>query len=142
VDAFTRALAHNPHLETTRSHGCNPQADLGSPMLDLRIQSLLTLMSERWTVRISCIHTGHTKHVEGTSRVSNHYVWRAIDLDQVNQQPVQPGAPQTRALLDWLDSLQGPLRPSEIGSPFPIGHRPFFTNQAHQDHIHIGYGPL
>jgi hypothetical protein len=142
IDAFTRALAHNPKLQTTLSHGCNPTTDLGNPQLDLRIQSLLTLISQRWTIRLSCIHTGHTKHVEGTSRISNHYVWRAIDIDQVNHQPVQPGASQTKALLDWLDSLQGPLRPSEIGSPFAISHQPYFTNQAHQEHIHIGYGPL
>jgi hypothetical protein len=142
VDAFTRALAANPRLQTTLSHGCNTRADLANPQLDLRIQSLLTLISERWTVRISCIHTGHTKHVEGTTRISNHYVWRAIDIDQVNHQPVQPGATQTKALLDWLDSLQGPLRPSEIGSPYAISHPPFFTNQAHQEHIHIGYPPL
>jgi hypothetical protein len=142
VDAFTRALAANPRLQTTSSHGCNPKADLANPQLDLRIQSLLVILSQRWTVRISCIHTGHTKHVEATTRISNHYVWRAIDIDQVNHQPVGPGASQTKALLDFLDTLQGPLRPVEVGSPFQIGHRPFFTNQAHQEHIHIGYGPL
>jgi hypothetical protein len=142
VDAFTRALAANPHLHTTQTHGCNPRADLANPQLDLRIQSLLAILAEHWTLRISCIHTGHSKHVEATTRVSNHYVWRAIDIDQVNQQPVHPGASQTRALLDYLDNLQGPLRPIEVGAPFPINHRPFFTNQAHQEHIHIGYGPL
>jgi hypothetical protein len=142
VDAFTRALAANPHLHTTQTHGCNPRADLANPQLDLRIQSLLAILAQHWTLRISCIHTGHSKHVEATTRVSNHYVWRAIDIDQVNQQPVHPGASQTRALLDYLDNLQGPLRPIEVGAPFPINHRPFFTNQAHQEHIHIGYGPL
>jgi hypothetical protein len=141
-DAFTRALAANPHLHTTQTHGCNTHADLANPQLDLRIQSLLAILAEHWTLRISCIHTGHSKHVEGTTRISNHYVWRAIDIDQVNQQAVHPGASQTRALLNYLDNLQGPLRPIEVGSPFPINHRPFFTNQAHQQHIHIGYGPL
>ena len=142
IDPFTRALATNPHLQTTSSHGCNTKPDLGNPQLDLRIQSLLVILSQHWTLRISCIHTGHTKHVEGTTRISNHYLWRAIDIDQINHQPVRAGATNTKALLDYLDQLQGPLRPIEVGSPFAISHRPFFTNQAHQEHIHIGYGPL
>jgi hypothetical protein len=142
IDPFTRALTKNPHLQTTSSHGCNTKPDLGNPQLDLRIQSLLVILSQHWTLRISCIHTGHTKHVEATTRISNHYLWRAIDIDQVNHQPVRAGATNTKALLDYLDQLQGPLRPIEVGSPFAISHRPFFTNQAHQEHIHIGYGPL
>jgi hypothetical protein len=80
--------------------------------------------------------------VAGTTRVSNHTLWRAVDIDQVNHQPVSPQSPATRALLAWLDHLQGPLRPSEIGSPLPIGHRPYFSDEDHQHHIHIGYAAL
>jgi hypothetical protein len=141
-DPFTQALAHNPHLQPTTTHGCNPTGDLANPNLDLRIQSLLTVLAQHFTLRISCIHTGHTRHVAGTTRTSNHYRWRAIDIDQINHQPVSPTSPTTRTLLAWLDHLQGPLRPQEIGSPIPLNHRPYFTNQAHHDHIHIGYGPL
>jgi hypothetical protein len=142
LDPFAKALTTNPHLHTTKTHGCNPAADLQDPRLDLRIQSLLTILAEHYTLRISCIHTGHTQHVAHTTRTSNHYLWRAIDIDQVNQQPVTPNATQTIQLLSYLDHLQGPLRPTEIGSPIPINHPPYFTNQAHQNHIHIGYGPL
>jgi hypothetical protein len=39
----------------------------------------------------------------------------------------------------WLDGLQGPLRPSEIGSPFQIGRRPYFSDEGHQGHVHVGY---
>jgi hypothetical protein len=38
--------------------------------------------------------------------------------------------------------LEGPLRPSEVGSPFRFGHRPYFTDEGHQGHIHIGYRHL
>jgi hypothetical protein len=77
--------------------------------------------------------------VAGTSRTSLHTVWRAIDIDQVDHHPVGPNQPTSRALMLWLDHLQGPLRPSEIGGPIPIAHRPYFTNDGHQHHIHIGY---
>jgi hypothetical protein len=142
ADPFTQALAHNPHLHPTSAHGCDPAADLGNPALDLRIQSLLTVLAARWTLRISCVHTGHSRLVKGTRRVSNHTVWRAVDIDQVNGQPVGPNSPATKALVGWLDGLQGPLRPAEVGSPIRVGHRPYFTNEDHQHHIHIGYNPM
>jgi hypothetical protein len=142
ADPFTRALAHNPHLETTSAHGCRPAADLANPALDLRIQSLLTVLAARWTLRISCLHSGHSRLVKGTGRTSNHSLWRAVDIDQVDHQPVGPHSPATRALVGWLDRLQGPLRPAEVGSPILVGHRPYFTNEDHQHHIHIGYTTL
>jgi hypothetical protein len=77
--------------------------------------------------------------VQGTRRVSNHTVWRAVDIDRVDGQPVGPASPAARALATWLDRLDGPLRPAEIGSPFTIGHRPWFTDEGHQAHLHIGY---
>jgi hypothetical protein len=42
----------------------------------------------------------------------------------------------------WLDGVQGPLRPAEVGSPWDLGHGPYFTNEDHQNHVHVGYGPL
>ena len=62
-----------------------------------------------------------------------------MDLDQVNGHPVATANPAARALAVWLDRLDGPLRPAEVGSPWPLGHRPYFTDEGHQGHIHIGY---
>jgi hypothetical protein len=139
ADPFTLALTRNPHLTTTTSHGCQPAPDLANPHLDLRIQSLLSVLADHWSIRLSCVRTGHSHNVAGTSRTSLHTVWRAIDIDQVDHHPVGPNQPTSRALMLWLDHLQGPLRPSEIGGPIRIAHRPYFTNEGHQHHIHIGY---
>jgi hypothetical protein len=141
-DPFVVALAHNPRLGTTRSAGCDPAPDLASGRLDLRVTSLLAVLAERYRLRISCAHSGHSKFVKGTTRVSNHTVWRAVDIDRVNGQPVSAASAAARGLVGWLDGLQGPLRPAEVGSPFGLGHRPYFTDDGHQDHIHIGYGPM
>jgi hypothetical protein len=138
-DPFVVALTHNPRLTTTRSHGCNPGPDLASGRLDLRVESLLAALTDRHAIRISCLRTGHSTYVKGTRRVSNHTVWRAVDIDRVDGQPVSAGSPAARALATWLDRLEGPLRPAEIGSPFAIGHRPYFTDEGHQAHIHVGY---
>ncbi|HVD14912.1 MAG TPA: hypothetical protein VNK73_10745 [Actinomycetota bacterium] len=138
-DPFVVALAHNPRLTTTTSHGCDPEPDLASGRLDLRIESLLAALTDRYAIRLSCLRTGHSKYVKGTRRISNHTVWRAVDIDRVDGQPVSPTSTKARQLATWLDRLDGPLRPAEIGSPFTIGHRPYFTDEGHQEHLHIGY---
>jgi hypothetical protein len=140
TDPFVVALAHHPRITTTRSHGCDPAPDLASGRLDLRVQSLLAVLAERHTIRLSCLHTGHSRFVKGTRRVSNHTVWRAVDIDRVDGQAVSANSHAARRLVGWLDALQGPLRPVEIGSPFDLGHRPYFSDEGHQEHIHVGYG--
>ena len=139
-DPFVLALVHDPRITTTRSHGCDPAADLASGKLDLRVQSLLAVLAERHTIRLSCLTTGHSRFVKGTQRVSNHTVWRAVDIDRVDGQPVSPNSAAARVLVGWLDALEGPLRPVEIGSPFDLGRRPYFSDEGHQHHIHVGYG--
>jgi hypothetical protein len=138
-DPFVRALVTNPRIATTASHGCHPAADLASGNLDLRVQSLLAVIAERHEIRLSCLRTGHSRFVKGTTRVSNHTVWRAVDIDMVDGRRVSKASRAARTLVVWLDGLQGPLRPSEIGSPFRIGHRPYFTDEGHQGHVHVGY---
>jgi hypothetical protein len=142
TDPFVVALTHHRNLTTTRAHGCDPARDLASGRLDLRVQSLLAVLAERHPIRVSCLRSGHSHYVKGTRRVSNHTVWRALDIDRVDGQPVAPTSRAARAVVGWLDGLQGPLRPAEIGSPFDLGHRPYFTDEGHQGHIHIGYGAL
>ena len=128
-DPFVRALVASPRITTTTSHGCDP-----------RVQSLLAVIADRYRIRLSCLRTGHSRFVKGTTRVSNHTVWRAVDIDVVDGQPVSKNSKVSRTLVVWLDGLQGPLRPSEIGSPFNIGRRPYFSDEGHQGHVHVGYG--
>jgi hypothetical protein len=140
-DPFVVALARNPRLATTRAHGCDPAADLASGRLDLRVQSLLAAVTDHHAVRVSCLRSGHSRYVKGTRRVSNHAAWRAVDIDRVDGQPVSPASPAARALAAWLDRLDGPLRPDEVGTPWPASHRGWFTDDGHQDHLHAGYHP-
>ncbi|HEX9344042.1 MAG TPA: hypothetical protein VF995_10555 [Actinomycetota bacterium] len=142
TDPFVLALVHNPNISTTRSRGCDPGPDLASGKLDLRVQSILAVLAQRWRLRVSCVKTGHSYDVAGTTRVSNHTVWRAVDIDAINGQAVTHASAASRALVLFLDRLQGPLRPTEVGSPFAVGHRPYFTDEGHQEHVHIGYGAL
>ncbi|HTE67890.1 MAG TPA: hypothetical protein VK942_03890, partial [Actinomycetes bacterium] len=54
-DPFVRALATNPNLTTTTSHGCQPAPDLASGRLDLRVQSLLAVIAHHHRIRLSCL---------------------------------------------------------------------------------------
>ena len=135
-DPFVRALVTSPRIATTASHGCDPAADLASGRLDLRVQSLLAVLAERHTIRLSCLRTGHSRFVKGTTRVSNHTVWRAVDIDRVDGRPVGRSSRPARTLALWLDRLQGPLRPSEVGSPFLFGHRPTSPTRPPGPHPH------
>jgi hypothetical protein len=138
-DPFVRALVANKRITTTTSHGCNPRSDLASGRLDLRVQSLLAVIADRHTIRLSCLHTGHSRFVKGTTRVSNHTVWRAVDIDMVDGKLVSRTSRPAHSLVVWLDGLEGPLRPAEIGSPWAIGRRPYFSDEGHQGHVHVGY---
>jgi hypothetical protein len=141
-DPFVAALVANTRITTTASRGCDPKPDLASGRLDLRVQALLAALTERWTIRISCARTGHSRFVNGTNRLSNHTVWRAIDLDVIDGEPVSRTNHAARELVAWIDKLSGPLRPTEVGSPFSqYAARPmYFSDDGHQAHIHIGYG--
>jgi hypothetical protein len=132
-----RVLAADPHI---RSASAAVRADLASGRLDPRVRAVLAAIARRHRVTVSCIHSGHAKYVHHTRRVSNHWVWRAVDIGAVDGQLVRPTSPAARALVAWLGTLPGALRPAEIGSPFPMGGRPWFTDADHHDHIHVGYG--
>jgi hypothetical protein len=135
-----RALATNPRITTTRAHGCDPAADLSSGRLDARVAELLAGAARVYPIRVSCVRTGHSYYVTGTRRVSNHTVWRAVDLDQVDGRPVSRRNAAARDLAYRIGRLRGRLAPAEVGSPWSFGGaRPWFTDAGHQGHLHIGY---
>ncbi len=78
-------------LSFTTAGGCRPAGDYASPRLDRRVHELLAAVAAHHRIRVSCIRTGHSWYVRGTRRVSNHAVWRAVDLDMVDGRPVHVG---------------------------------------------------
>jgi hypothetical protein len=129
-------------LTFTDRAGCRPAGDWSSPRLDRRVRALLVAAAARYRVRVSCLHTGHSYYVRGTRRISNHTVWRAVDLDQVDGQPVSPASPAAHQLAWWIGRGGAGVQPSEVGSPWEFGRRPWFTDPAHRDHVHVGFaGP-
>jgi hypothetical protein len=129
-------------LTFTDTAGCRPTGDYPSAQLDRRVRELLTAIATHHRIRVSCIRTGHSWYVKGTDRVSNHTVWRAVDVDQVDGHPVSPSNAAARELARWIGQGSAGVWPSEVGSPWAFGARPWFTDPGHQDHVHVGFpGP-
>jgi hypothetical protein len=129
-------------LSFTDAARCRPADDYLSPRLDRRIRRLLVAAADRQPIRVSCLHSGHSWYVKGTRRVSTHSVWRGVDLDQVDGRSVSPSNRAARQLAQWIGRGGAGVQPSEVGSPWPFGGRPWFSDAGHQDHLHVGFpGP-
>ena len=129
-------------LSFTNAAGCRPAGDYRSPRLDRRVRTLLVAAADRQPIRVSCLRTGHSWFVKGTRRVSNHSVWRAVDVDRVDGRPVSPSNTAARRLALWIGRGRAGVQPSEVGSPWRFGGRPWFTDAGHQGHLHVGFpGP-
>ena len=127
-------------LSFTNAAGCRPASDYRSPLLDSRVRTLLVAASARQPIRVSCVRTGHSWFVKGTRRVSNHSVWRAVDLDRVDGLPVSYANAAARRLTLWIGRGGAGVQPSEVGSPWAFGGRLWFSDAGHQGHLHVGFG--
>jgi hypothetical protein len=129
-------------LTFTNAAGCRPAGDYRSPRLDRRVRTVLVAAAGVYRIRVSCLRSGHSWYVKGTRRVSNHSVWRGVDLDQVDGHPVSPSNLVARQLALWIGRGRAGVQPSEVGSPWRLGGQPWFTDPGHQGHLHVGFpGP-
>ena len=129
-------------LSFTNAAGCRPAGDYRSPRLDRRVRTVLVAAAGRYRLRVSCLRNGHSWFVKGTRRVSNHSLWRAVDVDQVDGRPVSPANAAARRLAVWIGQGRAGVQPSEVGSPWTFGGRPWFSDTGHQGHLHVGFpGP-
>jgi len=129
-------------LTFTDGAGCRPAGDYRSPRLDRRVRVLLVAAAGQYRIRVSCLRTGHSWFVKGTRRVSNHAVWRGVDVDQVDGHSVSRANIAARRLALWIGRGRAGVQPSEVGSPWAFGARPWFSDAGHQGHLHVGFpGP-
>ncbi len=129
-------ILNNPRIALSRS----ARADVLAGAVDRRVLGLLAAISTKYSIGVSVIKTGHSKYVEGTNRVSNHYYGRAADISIVDGEPVSSKNEDALSLVLALGTLRGVLRPDEVGDPFSDIRFPGnFSDAAHQDHIHVGF---
>jgi len=102
--------------------------------------ALLVLATEHWLDDVGPFVTGHSLYVSGTDRISNHALGRAVDIPVVDGVAVSASNDRARAAARTLLSLDAPLRPDELGSPWAFHEPGAFTDPMHPDHLHIGLG--
>lgn len=137
LPGVTRVTSPPHGLSFTNTHGCRPRGDWSR--VDPRVRQLLTRVAHKTAIRVSCLHTGHSRFVKGTRRVSNHTVWRAADIDMVGGQPVSRHNAAAHRLTEAIGNGAFGVQPSEVGSPWSFGRRPWFTDAGHQGHLHVGF---
>ena len=64
---------------------------------------------------------------------------QAIDIVSVDGQPVGPANVGARDLITEIAALDPSMRPSEIGTPWPIQSSGFFTDPQHPNRLHLAF---
>lgn len=118
--------------------------DIAAGVIDARVLALLQTLAQRWELTVTSLKTGHSKCVGGGARagcsVSNHWHGRGADIAAVDAVAVTAGNAGALEVAHDLATLPAPLRPDEVGTPWPALDEPgFFSDAAHRDHLHVGY---
>ena len=112
--------------------------DIKEGRIDPRVVAVLTKLSQEHKITVSCMCSDHSKFTAGGS-ISNHFYGRGLDIAAIDGEIVGPGSPLAREVASELSTLDANYRPNEIGSPFAINGAGYFTDAAHQNHLHVGF---
>ena len=133
--ASTTDLLRNPRVSLTPY----ARADLESGVVDSRLVSLLSWLAQRHSFTVSVFRTGHSKYTRSGS-ISLHYFGSGADIFIVDGSPVSATNLASREAVLAMASLDGAIRPAELGHPFgAIGFPGGFSDADHADHIHLGF---
>jgi hypothetical protein len=115
--------------------------DLLTGKADRRVVQLLAAIAAHHRITVGVIRTGHSEFVHGTTRVSNHFSGRAVDITTVDGAPVTASNDAALDLALAVLTADPAIRPSEFGSPWAeLGSFPgAFSDGDHQDHLHVGW---
>ncbi len=131
-----QAILNNPRVSIYPGG----RSDLQNGAINQNIINIIASIAERHTMSICALKTGHPVNVAGTSTRSLHADGKAVDICVLDGQAVNPGHQIAHALVAQLATQRGALSLNEVGSPWSeFNSNPgFFSNSAHQNHIHIG----
>ena len=154
------AVAFSNHtrgrLTTTDKAGCKVGYDWARGRLRASPKAFLNeALDAGFSLRLSCIDTGHDEKVHGSNARSLHKLGLAFDIDQINGEKVRPNGRQTIAFLAWLNSRSNSELPFEVAyyANIDLGNRtkavraetkgvsggPFIKLDNHKNHVHLGF---
>jgi hypothetical protein len=134
VTGEIQALLDNPKVKFDETG----LADLKAGKIDPRVVAALTKIGQDHDITVTCMCSDHPKF-SSSGNVSNHAYGRGVDIGTIDGELVRAGSPAARELASAMMELDPDYRPNEIGSPFAIAGPGYFTDAAHQDHLHLGF---
>lgn len=114
------------------------QEDLAAGRVDPRLTTALLQAAKVAPIAVSVFQTGHS-YLTVNGSVSNHSFGRAADISAVGDEAVAASNETAKRLALALSRLPGEIRPTEIGTPWAIDDPAYFTDDMHQEHLHIGF---
>lgn len=131
-----RLLADNPNLSLTPA----ARQDLLAGDIDQRVVDFLAWAVSRHTISVSALRSGHSKFVADSTRVSDHWYGRGVDVYAIDGELVTGGSRAARGFAVEVSALDVG-RPDEIGLPWSdLTDRPgVFSDSDHLTHLHFGW---
>jgi hypothetical protein len=131
----------DPSLEV---YSCG-RDDIRTGQIDRRVLAMLEYLTARgFQLTITSLKCGHS-FLTASGNVSEHSSGNAVDIAQINGQPVlgnQGPGTLSEALVKDLLQLQGTMAPHQIISLMDyFGADNTFAMGDHDDHVHVGYQP-
>lgn len=136
--ASARAVVDHPRIALPDS----ARWDIYRGEIDERLLTTMARLAAQAPFAVTCLKSGHSWHVFGTKRKSNHASGRAVDIWRVDGTAVVSQQPATDTPAHALARtvFDGGAVP-ELGSPWAFdgpGGRSF-ENDVHRDHLHVAF---
>lgn len=115
--------------------------DVEAGLIDPRVLRILLILAERHELSaVGPLVSGHSYYVKGANRPSNHVFGRAVDILSVDGARVGFANRGAFDAVQILGALEPPLRPSELGAPWPLDFPGITTFvKDHETHLHAGH---
>jgi hypothetical protein len=134
------AVASDPRINMPDS----ARLDILSGLVSPKLLDLMSELADHTSYEVVTLATGHPYHVFDTDRVSRHTVGQAVDINRIGSRLViddrEPGS-VTLSIVEWLFDHPDV---QQVGSPWDVDGKKSsrsFTNEVHQDHIHLAVTP-
>nr|WP_257019382.1 hypothetical protein [Streptomyces sp. TLI_235] len=117
-------------------------ADVGGGGVHESVLASMLALAAQHTFAVTVLRSGHPIDVFGTSRPSDHPPGRAFDVWQIDGHAVvDPATPHD--LVDGFMRAAAATGSYNVGGPRQLSRgttpQQFFTDDAHHDHVHIGF---
>ena len=114
-------------------------ADIKAGKIDPRVIAAMTKLSEDHKITVTCMCSDHSQLTAGGS-ISNHSLGRGLDIGDDRRRDRAPELGRgARAGRPSCRSCRRSTGRTRSAARSPISGPGYFTDAAHQDHIHFGF---